>query len=194
MWESIDTALAEASRSAKAFEGTAWGGAIGGLIAAITEGTRFAKKRIDKLNSEITDLQNRQKATETKVDTIFVPATPPGTPQPQNINALFSSNGGTITVLPGSNDRTMRLKLDNAGSAVAAGTKLCTIKFGKPYLAAPNVIMQRVGAGGSPSDKAELYPDQATPQSVDLYVDAWVAGEPETYFDLIVIGPGQAPA
>ena len=194
MWESINSALNEAARSAKAVEGTAWGGAIGGLIAAITEGTRFAKKRVDKLNGDITDLQNRLKSTETKLDAVFTPVTPPGIPSITNVNVGFATNGGNVVVIQGSDDRSMRLKFDNNGQAVAADTKLCTIKFGKPYTAAPKVIMQRVGSGGGASDTAELYPDQATTQGVDIYVNAWVAGEPVAYFDLIVLGPQQAPA
>lgn len=194
MWKEIDAALMEANRSAKAFEGTAWGGAIGGLIAAITEGTRFAKQRSDKQNSQISDLEARVKTAESKLDAVFTPVTPPGIPSITNVNGGFSTNGGSVLVLQGSDDRSMRLKLNNNGSAVPADTKLCTVQFGKPYLSAPKVILQRVGAGGAPSDTAEIYPDQATTQGVDLYVNAWVAGEPVAYFDLIVLGPQQAPA
>lgn len=192
MWETIEKALADANRAAAAFQGTAWGGAIGGLVAALTEGTRFARNKVDKLTKRIDDLETKTESQSAQLAKIFVPVVQPGTPQTTFINAAFSSNGGTVSV--SGDDRAMRVTLNNAGVAVANDTKLVTIKFGKPYTAAPKVLLQRVGQGGSPSDSVEVYPDQATTQSFDLYVDTWIAAEPKATFDVLVFGPQQAEA
>lgn len=192
MWDTIDKALADANRAAAAFQGTAWGGAIGAVTAAITEGTRFAKNQVDKLTKRIDDLEATTASQAAQLAKIFVPVVQPGTPQTTFINGPFTTNGGTVSLT--GDDRAMRITINNAGVAVANDTKLVTIKFGKPYTAAPKILLQKVGQGGSPSDIVEVYPDQATTQGFDLYVDTWIAAEPKATFDLLVFGPQQAEA
>lgn len=187
MWETIENSLREAQRQMKAVEGTAWGAALGGLVAAITEGTRFARNKVDKLNKDITNLQNRLSAVEGKVDQVFVPPVSPGIPQPINLLGSFTTNGGTVTLVSG-DDRGFRMHFNNNGNTVVAGSKLGTIKFGKPFVAPPKVFMQKVGAT---SGTVELYPDSASQTSFDMYVDSWVAGEPEADYDFLIIGPQQ---
>ena len=174
MWESIDSALNEAARSAKAFEGTAWGGAIGGLVAAITEGTRYAKKRVDKLNADITDLQNRLKSTETKLDAVFTPVTPPGIPSITNVNVGFATNGGNVVVIQGQTTARCGSSSTTTARPSPQTRSYARLSSGSRTRRHRRSSCSAVGSGGGASDTAELYPDQATTQSVDICVNAWV--------------------
>lgn len=193
MWDQIDRSLQEAGRLAKAAQGTVWGGVLGGLVAALLEGSRFAKNQTDKLKKRLDDAEAAIKELKAQ-QAVITPVELPGTPSISFTNGPFGSGGGTITFAPGSNDRRMIMTFNNNGNAVSSGTKLCTVKFGKVFEGAPFVFMQRTGAGGAPTSYSQLYPDQAGVASFDIYVDTWVGGQPITTYEIVVDGPRQQPA
>lgn len=189
MWDNIDNSLREAARQAKAMEGTAWGAALGGLIAMLTEGSRFARTKSDKLSGDINSLKTRLTATEGKLDQIFTPQVSPGSPSASVTLASFTTNGGTISI--SGDDRNMRVRFDNGGAAVGVDQKLARIQFGKEFVGAPKVVFQKVGRGGTPSDDAVLYPDQPTSTGFDIYVGSYPAAERYIDYDILVMGPQQ---
>lgn len=188
--EAIIQSLQGAADQARRVSGTAWGAAIGGLIAIITEGARFVKNEADRLDRRLEGLDSRITAVEAKVPATATPISPvaPGTPtvapSPAFVAALgsvsFASSGGPHT------DFRCRITATVAagGGFAGPGGVFATLTFGKQFVVPPRVLIQQYGNNLATRIVQPSLPGTA---SVDLNINELAASATVT-FDVIVEG------